>query len=1089
MKTYQKLTWMGMVAAVMLTSAVPAATATWTGGGADNFWTTPGNWQGGYVPVDGDDVTFGLNFVPHQSVKLTNYWTGAPANFANTTQVVWEVELPPSNIYINFLYVTNNFTTGTADQLALRNEDATLVISNGVLAWCNRAVNAKCKVRFAGDQTLEYNRSRLEYWENVENQYVLTKLGSQTIRFRNAGTNFGGTLIISGSGALQGGFASDYSLGTATIIFTNAANSMWVETIAPYQEVLIRNDIIVGALANDLTIMPTAPLSGRPGIMTFVGTIRGTIVDTSKFLKPRVNNFDCMLRLRGTNLMSSTDVPKFRTDSDGFVEVHLPEAAGDQDAPPNWILDYCNGYGNGVFLCGPFTINNMFELGLTRTNGQYTGVYGIPMLGGFHTNGTATFAGNIWLRRTYMGYPIYGAELITQFATTSGNARTVFSGLVYDHGGTATGPSTLEINRYRVPLTNVLAYAIGHGTVELANPNGNTYRGGTRVYGGTLVVNNTSGSATGTGDVSVLTGAALSGAGIIEGGVTIADNATLAPGNSAGTLSVGSLLLNPNSILNYELGSPVFGDYDHLSISNDLTLDGVINISALPGFASGTYTAMVYNGTCYDNGLTVGTKPIGTTITVTHDAGAQAVLLHVTTPTPPSAQIISPAGPTSVLLGASIVFSGVGTTGSAAITGYRWEFGDGVSTSGVALTSVTYTYGAAGTYTARFVVADAYGYEAYDTRLVTVNPRVTAAIIQPTTLWAYKQTQVNFTGVGAAYNSTITNYIWTFSDGVSMQGMDVASMGRTFPVAGLFTATFTVVNSLGETASASIVLDIVSRVLVYEGFNYEPSEDISALNANGGVGFAAGSAWTNATHGPGLVPVTNFGLAYINPGGFDLYTTGLCVVLAADTNAYITRPLLDAVQAPRTAGERTFWVSFLVRDLGGPNASGACYAALSTVANGHDFSPVVTAGKRWNARKFVNRPWTFTSSTVDVGPAEYDVQQTYLLLGKLTLSLTESTPRRTIGESEWWAYQSGVDSLPESEPVAGATRSGTNATSVISFQHLLVMNPPFSGAYCNMAVDELRIGETWEEVVPLIPEPVGVGAVLALAWALRRLRA
>lgn len=1076
-----------MLMTSLLSFVVHGATAVWTGDGSDNSWLTPGNWQGGVVPADGDDVTFGLKFVPHVSVKLTNYWTGAPANFANTTQVVWEVELPPSNIYINFLYVTNNFTVGSSDQLALRNENATLVISNGVVTWCNRIVNAKCKVKFAGDQTIAHYRNRLEYWENVENDSVLTKEGTVSLRFRNGGPSLKGTIVVSGSGALQGGFASDYSIGTAKIVFTNAGDKLWVECIAPYQEVFLRNDIEIGGSMVDVTFQSTGPASGRPGIVWFLGNISGRFGDTTKQLKPRVNNFDCIVRLAGTNFMAAGDLDKLRTDSDGIVEVYLPEALGDQDLPPNWVLDYCNGYGNGVFLCGPFTVNNMFELGLTRTNGQYAGVYGIPMLGGFHTNGTATFAGNIWLRRTYVGYPVYGTELITQFATTSANARTVFAGRVYDTGGTATGRSTLEINRYRVPLTNVLAYAIGHGVVELAYSEGNDYGGGTRVYGGALVVNNVNGSATGTGDVHVLSGAALSGAGIIEGGVVIADNATLAPGNSAGTLTVGSLVLNPNSVLDFELGSQAPGDYDSVIVSNDLVLDGVLNVKALPGFANGVYTGFVYYGTLYDNTLTVGTTPMGSIVNVVHDPVAKAVLLVISAPTPPSAQIVSPAGPTSVLLGTSIAFSGVGVTGSAPIVGYRWELGDGTVTSGVALTSLTYTYDADGVYTAKFVVTDANSYEGYDQVVVTVNPRVTAAITQPEVPWAYVGAPVQFVGVGNAEASTITNYLWAFGDGTVAAGPGLTSVSHTYGSAGLVTASFSVVNNLGEIATASILLDIVDRVLVYEGFDYEPVQNLGEVGASGGIGFAAGSVWTNSTAGPGPVVVTNFGLEYVNVGGFDLATTGNCVVLVVDTNAYITRPLAVPVQAPRTAGERTFWMSMLIRDLGEATPNGACYGALSGVANAHDFSPVVTAGKRWNARKFVNRPWTFTPNTVDFGPSEYDVGQTYFLLGKVTLSLTESAPRRTIGACEWWSYQSGVDSLPTMEPGNGAARSGTNATSVISFQHLLVMNPPFSNEFCRVAVDELRIGESWEDVVPLIPEP-GIGLMLALGvtWWRRR---
>lgn len=66
----------------------------------------------------------------------------------------------------------------------------------------------------------------------------------------------------------------------------------------------------------------------------------------------------------------------------------------------------------------------------------------------------------------------------------------------------------------------------GTTTLDVAN----TYTGGTTINDGTLLVNNTSGSATGTGAVAVNDGATLGGTGSISGTVTIASGATLSPG-------------------------------------------------------------------------------------------------------------------------------------------------------------------------------------------------------------------------------------------------------------------------------------------------------------------------------------------------------------------------------------------------------------------------------------------------------------------------------------------------------------------------------------------------------------------------------
>ena len=71
---------------------------------------------------------------------------------------------------------------------------------------------------------------------------------------------------------------------------------------------------------------------------------------------------------------------------------------------------------------------------------------------------------------------------------------------------------------------------------------GNTYDGPTAVNAGTLVVNNTTGSATGSGEVTVATGSLLTGTGKIAGPVTVQSGATLAPGVSVGTLVISNTL-------------------------------------------------------------------------------------------------------------------------------------------------------------------------------------------------------------------------------------------------------------------------------------------------------------------------------------------------------------------------------------------------------------------------------------------------------------------------------------------------------------------------------------------------------------------
>ena len=87
----------------------------------------------------------------------------------------------------------------------------------------------------------------------------------------------------------------------------------------------------------------------------------------------------------------------------------------------------------------------------------------------------------------------------------------------------------------------------GKGSLDLTNAN--TYTGGTTVKAGTLLVDNTTGSATGTGQVRVDSGA-LGGNGTISGAVTIGSDTSgngsfLTPGqsfNRPGTITLLSSL-------------------------------------------------------------------------------------------------------------------------------------------------------------------------------------------------------------------------------------------------------------------------------------------------------------------------------------------------------------------------------------------------------------------------------------------------------------------------------------------------------------------------------------------------------------------
>jgi autotransporter-associated beta strand protein len=128
----------------------------------------------------------------------------------------------------------------------------------------------------------------------------------------------------------------------------------------------------------------------------------------------------------------------------------------------------------------------------------------------------------------------------------------------------------------------------------------NSFSGGVVVNGGTLLVNNTTGSGTGSGAVDVQASATLGGSGSIAGSVSIEDDAFFAPGTtSIGTLTISNLLdLSPNSTTVIQVNkSAVTNDVVNVTSVN---YDGQLLVTNLAGtlvpgdsfqiFNAGSYT-------------------------------------------------------------------------------------------------------------------------------------------------------------------------------------------------------------------------------------------------------------------------------------------------------------------------------------------------------------------------------------------------------------------------------------------------------------------------------------------------------------------
>lgn len=145
----------------------------------------------------------------------------------------------------------------------------------------------------------------------------------------------------------------------------------------------------------------------------------------------------------------------------------------------------------------------------------------------------------------------------------------------FNLSGTNTGTNTLgnALSDNGTGASSLVKSGAGRWALTAAS----TYSGGTTINAGTLLVNNVAGSATGTGAVSVGASGTLGGNGFVTGAVTV--SGTLAPGNSIGTISTGSLTIASTGALSVELGrdagTPVA---DRVSVTGGVTLDTGSNL-------------------------------------------------------------------------------------------------------------------------------------------------------------------------------------------------------------------------------------------------------------------------------------------------------------------------------------------------------------------------------------------------------------------------------------------------------------------------------------------------------------------------------
>ncbi|TDF82603.1 autotransporter domain-containing protein [Pseudomonas sp. H9] len=413
----------------------------------------------------------------------------------------------------------------------------------------------------------------------------LIKSGASTLSLSSANALSGG--VILNQGTLRLGHNS--SLGTATLQVNGASTLEAATNLAVSNHVLLNAGLTVSG-ANDLTLS---------GLMLGTG---GLIKDGSG-----------TLTLNGPNLLHGYTELKAGTlmlgtaQSLGFGRLDVT-GVGTLDSSSALTL------ANNVDITGALTVQGSNNLTL---DGAFTGTGSLTKVG----SGTLTLNGN---NNFYGVYNVNDGLLLGySFNLGEPSAINVASGatLQLAAGGTTgqlngAGTVQLDAGEFRVgagtfsgALTGFAnLYKRGGGTLLLSG--NSTLGGATTVADGTLQVDGSLGNS----NVSVLSGATLTGHGVLNGAVTVANGGHLGVA-SGSVLSLGSLVLNGGSHLDAALGAVMPGAVGLVDVTGNLTLDGQLNITDSGGFGIGVYRLFDYGGALTDNGLVFANLPNGVPLT------------------------------------------------------------------------------------------------------------------------------------------------------------------------------------------------------------------------------------------------------------------------------------------------------------------------------------------------------------------------------------------------------------------------------------------------------------------------------------------
>ena len=198
-------------------------------------------------------------------------------------------------------------------------------------------------------------------------------------------------------------------------------------------------------------------------------------------------------------------------------------------------------------------------------------------------------------------------------------------------------------------------------------------------------------------------------------------------------------------------------------------------------------------------------------------------------------------GPEPAIVNGTILFTATTGTNGTPLS-YAWNFGDGLTASGLTASHV-YTHD--GSYTAIFTATDACNFTRVQTSTVTVNPPTINANFNQSATSVVVNGTVRFTDTSSTDGPPIVAWGWNFGD---------SSLGttqhptHTYTTIGSYTVTLQITDSLGYTATRSVINAVIVQPLCTSltnvAFTFAPIKPLIHRS----VAFTASTAETHCSY-------------------------------------------------------------------------------------------------------------------------------------------------------------------------------------------------------------------------------------------------